>query len=80
MKPKDPKQPPSLPHMQQEPSPEAQQVLTFETVEELLSYDRRETEVPEHVSRRLRVSVPGHEFKPVPPAPEPPEKPRPEEP
>lgn len=80
MKPNNPKQPPSLPqiHLEVTPqgSPELEQQLTFETVEELLSYDRRETDVPERVSRRLRVSVPGHEFKPVPPAPEPPPKPR----
>ena len=75
MKPKNPKQPPSLPQihleLNAENTAEMQQVLTFQTVDELLSHDRNEVEVPDQVTRRLRKSVPGHSFKPVPPAPPP---------
>jgi hypothetical protein len=75
MKPKNPKQPPSLPHvhleLNAENTAEMQQVLTFQTVDELLSHDRSETEVPDQVTRRLRKSVPGHSFKTVPPTPPP---------
>lgn len=67
MNPKNPKLPSSLPQIHLDlnahASPELQQTLTFETVEQLLSYDQRETELPERIGRRLKVSLPGHEFK-----------------
>jgi hypothetical protein len=73
MNPKKPKLPSSLPQihldLSAQTSPELEQTLTFETVEELLSYDQRETEVPDRIGRRLRVSLPGHEFKPIHPTP-----------
>lgn len=71
MNPKKPKLPSSLPQIHLDlnahASPELEQTLTFETVEELLSYDQRETELPDRIGRRLKVSLPGHEFKPVRP-------------
>ncbi len=80
MKPKTPKQnsPPQHIHLElnAESSPELQQSLTFETVEELLSYDRSETELPDGVVRRLRGSLPGQELKSVRPQPPKPWKPR----
>ena len=83
MKPKNPKTPSSLPHihldLNAQGSPELEQTLTFDTVEELLSYDCRETEVPERIGRRLRVSLPGHEFKSILPPPTTPWKPRADE-
>jgi hypothetical protein len=72
MNPKNSKPPSSLPQIQldlnAQASPELEQSLTFETVEELLSYDQRETDLPERIGRRLRVSLPGHEFKPIRPS------------
>ena len=80
MKPKNPKQDAQLPHvhleLNAETSPELQQTLTFETVDELLSYDRSENDVPDRVVRRLRVSLPGEELKPLRPQPAKPWKPR----
>ena len=67
MKPKNPKQTPPLHQIHLELTPdnsaEIHQVLTFDTVDELLSYDRHETEVPERVVRKLRVAFPGKEIK-----------------
>jgi hypothetical protein len=80
MKPKNPKQTPPLHHihleLNSETSPELQQVLTFDTVDELLSYDRNETDPPDRVVRRLRVSLPGQEIKGVRPQDPKPWKPR----
>ena len=64
---KNSKPPSSLPQihldLNAQASPELEQTLTFNTVEDLLSYDQRETELPDRIGRRLRVSLPGHDFK-----------------
>lgn len=82
MKPKNPKPAkplsPSPVELSQEAGQEMQQVLTFETVEEMLSYDRAETDVPDAVVRKLRRSLPGETVKPVKLAEPKPWKPRPE--
>ena len=72
MKPKNPKsassKPPSEPMLKSDASQEMQQVITFETVEELLSYDQRETVIPDRVIRKLRHAIPGQDILPLKPA------------
>ena len=70
MKPKNskpPSKPPSEVELKPEPLQEMQQVLTFETVEELLSYDRSETVIPDRIIRNLRTAMPGQEIIPLKP-------------
>lgn len=60
---------PAQPKLEMTPevSPELQQVLTFETVEELLSYDFRETDTPERIGRKLRAALPQQDILPLKP-------------
>ena len=71
MKPKNPKssssKPPSEVQLKPDASQEMQQVLTFETVEELLSYDRSETVIPDRIIRKLRHAMPGQDIMPIKP-------------
>ena len=79
MKPKHPKHPPGTPshlEIQQETGQEMQQVLSFETVDEMLSYDRSETALPDGVVRKLKDSLPDQPIKPLPQADAKPWKPR----
>ncbi len=73
---------PTQPNLELTPevSPEMQQVLTFETVEELLGYDFRETDTPERIGRKLRAALPQQEILPLKPVdPNATWKPRPKE-
>ena len=60
---------PTQPHLELTPdaSQEMQQVLTFETVEELLGHDFRETDTPERIVRKLRAALPQQEILPLKP-------------
>jgi hypothetical protein len=69
MKPKNPKHPPATPshlEIQQDTGQEMQQVMSFETVDEMLSFDRSETALPDGVVRKLTDSLPDQKIKPLP--------------
>lgn len=80
MKPNSSNPNPQRPHVHLGLEPEAgvemNQTLTFQTVEDLLSFDRSEIEVPDGVTRRLKLSLPSPDVKLGPPASGKPWKPR----